>query len=237
MIRNRSRLYRKIEEDSKRNLILSIIGSLIVIFALAKFGVPLLANFAFLLSGNKDNVTSTNNRINFVSPPLLNPLPEATNSAKLKLTGKADTDSTIELYLNDDLTDKTETDKNGSFSFDIRLIKGDNKVYAKERNGSKISDKSDEFKILFKDTPPTLTIKNPSDGQKFSGDRHIVAVDGTTDDPSVKVTINGFWSIVDQSNKFSYQFPLQNGDNQITVDAVDQAGNKTEKTVKVNYSP
>lgn len=232
----RSRLNRKLERESKKNIVLSILGIVLVLFLLVKFGIPLLANFALFLSSNKDTYTQTNKSSSFISAPVLYPLPVATNSAKLIVTGKTQQSLTIDLYLNGDIIDKTSSDKKGNFSFELNLNKGENKIYVKNKIEDKSSDASEEFNVLYKDTPPSLSIDGPSDGQKFSGDQNSVNVAGSTD-PQVKVTINGFWSIVNQDNKFSYRLPLQNGDNEIKAEATDLAGNKTTKTIKINYSP
>lgn len=234
----RSRLYRNLEKQTKRNLILNLVGIFIVLFLLIKFGIPILANFALFLPNTKSNVSTQTSQQgpNFVSAPQLNPLPDATNSAQLKVSGIAQASSTIDLYLNDDIIDKTQADKNGNFSFDETLNKGNNKIYAKSRVDKNVSDPSQTFDVIFNNTNPNLTINSPSDGAKFSKDQSPINVTGTTDS-NVKVTVNGFWAIADQNNNFSYQLPLQNGDNQIKIVAIDAAGNKTEKDIKVTYSP
>ena len=56
-------------------------------------------------------------------------------------------------------------------------------------------------------------------------------------DSGVRITVNGFWAVIDENNNFSYSLPLQDGDNAIKVVAQDQAGNKAEKEIKVTYSP
>ena len=71
---------------------------------------------------------------------------------------------------------------------------------------------------------------------KFEKDQSTVKVLGKTD-PGVRVTVNGFWAVIDENNNFSYNLPLQNGENMIKIEAIDQAGNKTEKEIKVTYSP
>ena len=95
------------------------------------------------------------------------------------------------------------------------------------------------FDVVLKNSAPTLDISTPSDGQRFDknsiGSGNSISVSGKTDQ-GVSVTVNGFWAVVDDSNNFSYTLPLQNGDNQIKIIAIDQAGNKTEKDIKVNYS-
>jgi len=60
-------------------------------------------------------------------------------------------------------------------------------------------------------------------------------VHGKTD-PNVKVTINDFWAIVDDSGNYSYNLSLKSGDNPIKIVATDDAGNNTEKDLKISYS-
>ena len=231
----RSRLYRKLEKESKRNFYLSIFGILILFFLLVKYGLPLLANFSLWISGSKQASLPSSNSTEFVMPPQLDPLPTATNSAKFVLSGKSLPLATISFYLNENLVDKTQSDKKGEFSFESSLSKGDNKIYVKATLDKKNSGPSEILTVLFKDSKPNLNINSPSDGQQFSKDQNEVNVSGTTDS-EVKVTINGFWAIVDQSNNFNYKLKLQNGENTIKIVAEDQTGNKTQKEIKVKYS-
>lgn len=236
MTKNRSRLTRRIEKQTQKNLTLSILGIIFVLFLLLKFGIPFLANFALFLSNSKNPTISISENTKFITAPQLNPLPEATNSAQFKISGIAQASATIDLYLNDNIIDKSQADKSGKFSFDTTLIKGNNKIYTKARIDKNISDSSQIYNIIFKNTLPTLNINSPSDGQQFSKDQNFINVSGSTD-IDTKITVNGLWAITDQNNNFSYQLPLQNGDNEIKVVAVDLAGNKTEKSIKVKYSP
>ncbi len=232
----RSRLTKNAEKRTKKTLFLSLLGIIIVVFLLAKFGVGILVNFSLFLAGSKDNLSSQNsNQINFVAPPTLNPLPSATNSAKIIISGKSTKDTKIELFINDDLSGDTETDKDGNFVFTQNLESGDSKIKTRAIYKDKKSDFSVSFDVIFKNSQPTLEITSPSDGQTFKKDQNSVNVQGKTD-PGVSVTVNGFWAVIEDNNNFSYNLPLQNGDNEIKIIAVDQAGNKSEKSLKVNYS-
>lgn len=233
-MRRNSRLSRKFEKESKKNIVLSLLGIALIIFLMLKVGIPLLTNFALFIANSK-NETITQNSIDYVAPPQLDPIPSATGSAKLKVNGKVLEASQIKLYLNDSLIDETSSDKNGKFSFDITLNKGENKIYAKSKIGNKTSSYSDEYTVLYLDKSPNLTIYSPSDGQTINGDQKSVNVSGATD-PNVKITINGLWAILDSNNKFSYDLPLKDGANEIKIEAIDPAGNKTEKILNVTYS-
>lgn len=231
----RSRLYRRLESETRRNFYLSLFGIAVILLLVIKFGPPLLVNLSLFLSGSKQSSLPIKNTTDFLMAPVLNPLPTATNSAKFTLSGKADPQAMIEFYLNSNLVDKTQADKNGNFSFDSMYVKGDNKIYVLAKIDNKSSNPSDTLDTLYINSQPTLTISSPSDGQQFTKDQSEISVTGSTD-PQVKVTVNGYWAIVDQSNNFNYKLKLQSGDNTIKIEAEDLAGNKTEKEIKVKYS-
>jgi len=237
MSKRRSRLTLKTERRTRKTILLTSLGILIILILLVKFGINLLVGFSVFLAGTK-NQTSTNSQSSgnsFISAPVLNPLPNATNSAVIIISGKSQPDKTIQLYLNNDLKNTTQTDTNGSFSFSQTLSAGDNLIETKTEQNNKSSDFSNSFTVSFKNSAPSLTVDSPSDGQSFSKDQNSVNVTGKTD-ANVNVTINGFWAIINENNNYSYSLSLQNGDNQIKVIAIDLAGNKTEKDLKVTYS-
>ncbi|OGH13380.1 MAG: hypothetical protein A3H50_02450 [Candidatus Levybacteria bacterium RIFCSPLOWO2_02_FULL_37_10] len=231
-----SRLSRRLESQSRKNLFLSILGIIVVLFLLVKFGIPLLVNFSLFLSGQKKDEPSKNASSSYLSPPVLNQSANATNSAEFIITGTASKDEVINLYVNDSLSEKEEVEDNGNFSFKISLKTGDNKIKAKAAKGDKESDFSNELVVTYRNIPPSLSVDSPTDGQKFEKDQSTARVSGKTDS-GVKITVNGFWAVIDENNSFSYNLPLQNGDNTIKIEAVDQAGNKAEKEIKVTYSP
>jgi bacillopeptidase F len=221
-------------------MILSIVGIAIILFLLFRFGIDFLVNFSVFLSGSKNQATTQNlNQISYITAPTLNPLPQATNSAEIVISGQATKNYQILLYLNGSNVDQTTVDENGAFSFSENLVSGDNQIKAKAEYDSKESDFSDTIDVVYKNSSPTLDIVSPNDGQTFNKNQvntgNTITVTGKTDS-GVSVTVNGFWAVVDDNNNFSYTLPLQNGDNQIKIIAVDQAGNKTEKDLKINYS-
>lgn len=237
MPKRRSRLSLKTERRTRKTIILTSLGILIILILLIKFGVNLLVGFSVFLAGTKNQPSTSAGSSNstFIASPVLNPLPSATNSANIVISGKSQSDKTIDLYINSDLKDTTQTDKDGNFSFSQTLSSGDNQIKTKAEKNNKSSDFSNSFTVSFKNSAPSLTVDSPSDGQSFSKDQNNVNVKGKTD-LGVTVTVNGFWAIIDENNNYSYNLPLQNGDNQIKVIATDQAGNNTEKDLKVTYS-
>lgn len=237
MSKRRSRLSLKTEKRTRKTIFLTSLGILIILILLIKFGINILVGFSVFLAGTKNqtSTTSSSSSNTFIAPPVLNPLPSATNSANIVISGKSQSDKTVKLYINNDLKDTTQADKDGNFSFIQTLSAGDNRIETKTEQNNKSSDFSNSFTVFLKNNAPSLTVDFPSDGQSFSKDQNSVNVKGKTDSET-SVTVNGFWAIIDEDSNFSYNLPLQNGDNQIKIIAVDQAGNKTEKDLKVTYS-
>lgn len=233
----RSRLSKNTEKKTRKNILLNLLGIIIILYLLFKFGIGFLVNFSLFLSGSNDQRGLINqNSINYIAPPTLNPLPSATNSARIKVSGKSVKGTTIELFINNDKVEETQTNDKGEFSFDNILKDGNNQIKARTSLKDKKSDFSNILNIIYANSAPNLEINSPQDGGQFKKDQNTVSVTGKTD-PGVNVTVNGFWAVINENNNFFYNLPLQNGDNEIKVVAIDQAGNKTEKTIKVNYSP
>ena len=236
-----SRLTKRIEKQSKNSILLSILGIVLILGLLVKFGIPLLIDAILFVSGfkNSQEVSNNKNKTDFIAAPVLDALPTATNSAKITVSGTALTEEKIKLYINGKLEDDTAVEKNNTFVFeDITLEKGENLIQVKAaiEKQDKESDFSSAYTVVFKKDPPSLTVDSPSDNQSFPKDEKAVNVKGKTD-PGVKVTVNNLWAIVDDSGNFTYSLPLQNGENIIKIKATDGAGNTTEKEIKVSYSP
>lgn len=232
----KSRLSKYTERKTRKIIFLNILGIIIVLYLLFKFGIGLLINFSLFLSGGKDQGIVNQNSINYIAPPILNPLPTATNSAQIVISGKSLKDTTVELYINNDKKDKTQANDKGDFSFEQTLKNGNNQIKVRAVVEDKKSDFSNTLNITYSNSAPNLEINSPQEGAQFKKDQNTVNVTGKTD-PGVNITVNGFWAVISDTNNFSYNLALQNGDNEIKIVAIDQAGNKTEKVVKVNYSP
>jgi hypothetical protein len=234
----RTRLSRRLEKRSKKTFFLAVIGIIIIFYLLLKFGVVLLANFSLYISGigNKQETTKSNSQ-SYVSPPVLNAIPDATNSARLIISGSGSGLKGVEilLFINDEEIDSQPISEKGTFSFAQKLNKGLNEIKVKAKINNKESEFSDVFNVTYQDKAPELTIDSPSDGQHFGKGDGKVLVTGKTD-ANTSVTVNDFWAVTDENNQYSYTLNLKDGDNQINIVATDLAGNKTEKSIKVSYS-
>lgn len=235
----RSRLSRKLERQTRNTFLLSVFGIAAILVILVKFGIPFLTNFSLFISGSNSANEQTDNKDKkvFIQSPILDPMKSATNSAKIIIKGVASSNQTIDLYINEDIVDKTKTKKDNVFIFeDVTLATGENviKVQATTKEGKK-SEFSNPITVIYKKESPTLTVDTPKQDESFSKDSNPISVSGKTSIGS-RVTVNDFWAIVDDEGNFSYNLRLKNGDNTIKIIATDEAGNKTEAERKVKYS-
>ena len=86
--------------------------------------------------------------------------------------------------------------------------------------------------IGYDNTPPSVTIANPSNGATFT--ESPITVTGTVDDPSSSVTVNGIAVPVGSDGSFIVEeISLLEGENPIRVVATDSCGNQGEDQISV----
>lgn len=233
-----SRLRRYSEQQQQKRLTAGLIGIIAILLFLGFFGVKLLIGFSLLidkLRGGSSNQPAQLTQT-LILAPTLNPLPEATNSASITVTGKGQAELTLILYVNELEATKLEVAKDGSFTTpSVSLKDGGNTVSAKlvDANGN-LSDLSNVVRTSVKRKPPLLEIQEPSEGSTINGDKKMVTVQGKTDE-DVSITINGRFVVIGNNATFQYDYPLDDGANTLSVVASDQAGNQTTIDRHVTY--
>ncbi len=233
-----TRLSRTTEKKTKKQLTLSLLGIVVLLFILFRFGIPALTSLSLFLSSRSNNGTQvdTTNPNAVVSAPQLSQNFSATNSASITIDGTAQQGETVTLYLNGSTAGSIQTKNDGTFSFSgVSLTQQQNTIQAKATLNNKTSDYSDTWNVEYIQKAPSLSVDSPHDGDSFDSSHPMVVVSGKTD-PDVKVTVNGFWAIVDSVGNYSYTLSLQNGDNYISVVATDAAGNTATKNLTIHHS-
>lgn len=235
-----SHIRRHVEEQKKHTIIYSILGSIILILFLIFYGLPLFTKYILYLGNTKQDVNNIqpSDGLSYIAPPVLDDSFNATNSAKITISGIAAKGQTVKLYTNGSIAGQQDTDDQGKFNFDnVILNNGNNTIQAKSFAGSKESAFSNTLTIRYLNKGPNLTVTAPNGDETLSGgDNQTLHVQGSTD-PNTNVTINGSWAIVNDNGSFTYDFPLQNGDNDIKIIATDQAGNTTTVEHHVTFNP
>lgn len=219
-------------------LTLSILFGIIIISLYV--GLPLLARVIILLAsvgGGKSTTTNSTAFSEILFPPTFNPFYEATNSAKIILSGFTQPDTTVKIIINDTKEIKVNPEKGGEFIIkNITLKEGSNTIVAYTLKDNKTSESTSPLTITYKKEPPKLEITAPRDGDKYEGDEKETTITGETD-PENKVTVNDRMVIVNYAGKFSYTTSLSNGNNEYKIVSKDNAGNITTQELTISYSP
>lgn len=233
---DRSRLNRRLVRQSEKNLVLSVVGIIAILFLLFKFGIPFISNLSLMLSSNKTSGTEEKKSSQFIPPPMLDTTFSATNSAQVTITGTANKDYKVKLFVNDSGFDTTDVNNDNTFKFEnVKLTEGNNTIQAKAISKDKEESKySESITIVYRQKEPSLTVDSPSDNAHYGKDDQTARVSGQTD-PGVRVTVNDLWAIVDAQGKFSYDLPLKGGDQEVKIVATDDAGNSKTVTRKVSH--
>lgn len=219
-----------------KKIILYFLLLILVIIFVATVGMTLLINGTMFLSKKNQpspspKLSQTNNSL--LTPPEFDAFPTATNSAKFIISGKAPTNQTISIMINA-IQVATFDSKNGKFEGEVKLEEGENIITASYTDDETRTQKSsNQSKISLISTPPKLELTSPKEGDEISGSE--IKIEGFTD-KEVIVNINAIPVVVDAEGKFSYNFLLKNGINEIKIIAKDIAGNVTEQDLSLNFS-
>lgn len=214
---------------TRQTLTLSIL-TLTLIVVIVFWGIPALVKVAIFLSDINNTTQPISGEDNIPpSPPILQPIIDATNSAQIKIEGFAEEGSTVLLSLNGVIKYETVAETDGEFLFkQIELSDGENEIYTKsiDTSGNE-SEKSTIQKIILDSQAPEVEVTFPADDQKFYGSsEQQLNILGIAEEGSL-ITINGSYVILKPDNTFSFKTSLNQGDNNITVVARDNAGNET----------
>lgn len=224
------------EEKIKRRAV--IFGFLTVILgvSIVIWGIPLFINLVTFFGDVKSRKEKTEETD--VVPPLvprLSYIPEATNSAKLTISGFTEPKAKVIINFNDEQID-TQADDEGNFLVaKLLLEQGSNtlSLLAEDESGNQ-SEKGDFLEIIYDTQPPEITIEKPIDNEVF--DKQTVDVIGKSELES-RVLVDGHVVILGKEGGFIGKVTLKEGGNEIIIVAQDKAGNQTEKKIRVNYLP
>ena len=234
MVRSRLRNYQ--DKKERRQIMLTLGGIVGILIFLALFGVKLLVGFSLLVDKLRGTTPNTLPTQVLLLPPQLDPLPYATFSAEIRVSGKAKGDVTILLYVNEEQTDKMKPKDDGTFSFEaVTMKEGANVISAKATDDKdNASELSEVLTIQVKKNKPALDISSPSENQEITGEKQIATITGKTEIDN-SVTVNDRFVVVKSDGSFTYDLSLKEGEQTIAIVAKDQAGNETKMERKVTY--
>lgn len=231
-----SRLARFEEKRLRTKLIFAVLGSLGLVTFLVVFGFRLFIGFFVFLDQMRGKEQTQAQKSTLVIPPYLDPLPLATMSGKLKVSGRGQANEKLVLYINNEETKEVSINEDGTFEItSLNLPEGTHTLQAKIKDVSgKTSEFSNSVVTTIKKKPPKLDVTVPNDNSTINGEDNLLKVQGKTE-PDNDVRINDRFVVVQPDGSFSYPFPLSEGDNELKIKAIDRAGNSTEVSRKVSY--
>ncbi|MHB9093374.1 MAG: cytochrome c3 family protein [Eubacteriales bacterium] len=151
---------------------------------------------------------------------------QALNTSSVLITGIADVNSSVDVYIDNVLSGTTVAAGDGSWSFSTgTLAEAAHNVYATTLgpSGETLTSTTVDFQIDL--TPPVISITKPADNHYVN----LPEIQGVTE-PEAEVTISVYGKdskvTADLFGNWSYFDPgLPEGTNSVTVTAVDKAGN------------
>jgi len=227
--------------EDKRNIRRAVIFGVLTILSIILFffyGLPLVAKFAGFLSDlRKSNSPVEIEDKTPPAPPRFESQPEATNRKKVDLVGITEPGATVFLTLNGE-EEELIANSEGQFNQTFNLDNGENSFFALVRDeAGNESQKTETIKIIFDDTEPTLEISSPQEGASFFGSKQRqIVIDGKTEEGS-SLTINDRFVLVENDGTFAFATTLSEGENSFNLKVNDKAGNQSEKSIKVNFTP
>lgn len=232
---------RKLARKSKRNFVVTLFLIALLLYATLNWALPSLINgvgFVKNIIKPSMKVATETNLNSSLAPPVLNIPYEATNSAQIDIKGYGTPQSSVAIYLDDEKKDTVDVSSGGVFEFkDISLKLGTNNIYGKSIDeDNKESLPSKLIKIIYDNEKPLLNVKEPEDNKKIQGGDKKIKVAGSTE-AGAQIFINESLIIVDQDGNFSSELPLNEGENNFNIKAVDKASNSTEVLRQVTYAP
>lgn len=229
----------RVEERSARHRIaIGLIGSIALLVFIALFGLKLLIGFSLLVDRIRGGSNQQSPQQALLQPPVLNHLPEATNSATLTINGTGTAKMQVVVYVNDAEYKRLAIPDNGTFQVaDIPVTEGKMTMSAKLLDAKNtLSDLSNVVTTTIDRTPPKLEISSPADNATVNDGTHKVTITGITDE-DMRLTITGRIVVLKADGSFSYSMPLNDGPNKLEVISTDAAGNTTTIVRNVTYQP
>ncbi len=225
------------EEEVKKRLYKTLLATLIVVGTIViglTFFAPSIGSFFGLIS--KINKPREKEDTLAPPPPYFYNTPATTNQAQVSLKGFSEPGSKVMLYVNGPQVGSTAADSTGTFGVEnVGLIEGKNTIYAKaEDSYQNQSDKSQTLEIIYDTKKPKITIIEPKDGATVRNLNRRVLVKGTLDE-RCEVRINEKLAITRPDNSFELLLGVSEGNVEIKIEATDEAGNKSDETIKFKY--
>jgi len=221
---------KKMARQSLLMILLAIAGSLIFLFII----VPQIVQLFFRFFGSGDLNFNPEDTIP-PQVPVISPPPEATKESSVVLDGFGEAKSLVVVVINGREIDRAIVDDKGQFSYTLKLDEGENLVSLYGVDQADNESASKQYVIIRDTKAPSLVFEDLNNDKQITGrDQQNFNIKGETE-PDSQLSLNERNIYVRSDGTFTTQIYLQEGDNTLKFVVVDQAGNRTEQTIKVNF--
>ncbi len=233
-----SRLERVRNRKAGKQGMMYLIVAVVLIVGTIGWGLPAVARLSgYLIKTDGNPIEVSEDR---PTPPIFSDVPEATYSAKVKIAGFAQPGLDVVLYMNDLEYGRKLVGESGTFEFDsVELNDGENLAYAYTATLHDLrSERSKSYMVTLDVKKPTVTIDSPRSGDVFRGQTERIAnFSGSVDELGSKLYIGERMVIIQSDGKFTLPYQLVEGDQEITIKAIDKAGNEGISTINLRWEP
>lgn len=220
----------------KTNVILLVVALLAVFYLLFTVGFKFLLNSSVFFANifSKESPEPLSKTTDVYGSVDVDQIPVATNSATIVVSGSVVNFDILAFYINGKKIGEKELSGTNNFSEEIGdLKKGNNEVYVRAMTSDKKnSKKTNTFTVFYKSEKPKLEITEPADRTTVNNPE--VTIKGKTD-KEVFIRVNGLPVVVNAQGDFDATVRLKEGENIITIEAEDIAGNFESKILVVIY--
>ena len=225
------------EEELQKKLLLNLMGiaGFILFLVLALFVFAPQIGFFFGLFSKHRNEEGYRPETK-ISIPVFSDLPKSVKDEEIKLSGYAQAGYTVILYVNGPETARTTASADGKFEFSgIKLNTGKNTVFAKSSDGKGSDSENTEMVFIEVDkNSPKIEEVSPKDGEVVRNLDKRVTVSGKINEKAT-ISVNGKTAVQKPDFTFDFLLGVEEGSVKIKIEAVDEAGNKSEKEFTVKY--
>jgi len=163
-----------------------------------------------------------------VDTPVITNLGEInyTNQDSITVEGTVTLDAIVNIYVNDQKVASVETENRG-FAVEVELPQATNTIMATAELNGRETEPTSLITVVKDKVLPTLTVTEPEDNARINVE--VVHVIGNvTDDIGMReLLVNNMPVEIDEEGNFHKRILVNEGENVITVRAIDLAGNET----------
>ncbi|MEC5423886.1 S8 family serine peptidase [Virgibacillus sp. C22-A2] len=150
----------------------------------------------------------------------------------IMVSGEAQPNTDVHLYNNDSEVAVVTSGEDGTFSGEISLTEGENKITARAAQGERFTRPSNQVKVTLDSNSPVVSILSPQEGERFN--TTFVTVQAEVEEENLEVvTINDTEATL-VNGIYEATITLEQGENSVVVTARDLAGNETIQTTTVD---